>query len=92
MQFIYIQLAVDQCENFTHFTKRSHAMGMNRICRYLTGAIDKGLMYIPDKDMKRNCYIDANFTELWGAEDGQSPLAVKLRTGYVLKLVKFPFV
>ena len=67
-------------------------MGMKRICRYLAGTIDNGLMYIPDKGMKLDCYVDTDFAGLWGAEDSQSTLAVKSRTGYVLKLGNCPLV
>jgi hypothetical protein len=87
-----IQFAVHQCARFTHCPKKSHAMGMKRICRYLAGTMDKGLMYMPDKGMKLDCYVDADFAGLWGAEDSQSPLSVKSRTGYMLTLGNCPLV
>ena len=44
----------------------------------------------PSKDLKVNCYIDADFTGLWGAEDPQDPICAKSRTGYVITLANCP--
>ena len=39
-----------------------------------------------------NCYVNADFAGLWGAENEQSPICVKSRTGYVLTLNDCPLV
>jgi hypothetical protein len=81
-----IQFAVHQCARFTHMPRKSHAEGVKRICRYLAGTLDKGLVISPDKDLKLDCYVDADFAGLWKHEDDQDPVCVKSRTGYVFTL------
>ena len=63
---------------------------MKRICKYLKGTRDKGIIFDPDPDLKLDCYVDADFAGLWGYEDDQDPVCVKSRTGYVLTLGNCP--
>ena len=60
-----IQFAVHQCVRFTHTPKRSHEEAVKRICRYLKGTMDKGMIIDPKGSMKLNCYVDADFAGLW---------------------------
>ena len=85
-----IQFAVHQCARFTHTPKRSHEEAVKRICRYLKGTMDKGMIIDPKGSMKLNCYVDADFAGLWGHEDDQDPVCVKSRTGYVITLGACP--
>jgi len=87
-----IQFAVHQCARFTHCPRKSHAMAMKRICRYLAGTMERGLEYMPDPKMVLDCYVDADFAGLWSHEDSQDPVSVKSRTGYVLMLGKCPLI
>ena len=79
-----IMFAVHQCARFTHCAKHSHEEGIKRICRYLQGTKDKGLIFTTSADLALDCYADADFAGLWGQEDDQDPVCVKSRTGYVL--------
>ncbi len=81
-----IQFAVYQCARFTHNPKHSHADAVKRICRYLQGTKDKGLEFVPTKEMELDCYVDADFAGLWNYESDQDPVCVKSRTGYVITL------
>jgi len=87
-----IQYAVHQCARFTHSPKESHAEAVKRICRYLQGTRDKGLIFQPTKDMTLDCNSDADFAGLWNYEDDQDPVCVKSRTGYVLTLAGCPLI
>ena len=87
-----IQFAVHQCARFTHNPKQSHGDAIKRICRYLQGTKDKGLLFIPTKEMTLDCYSDADFAGLWNLESDQDPVCVKSRTGYVLTLANCPLV
>jgi hypothetical protein len=87
-----IQYAVHQCARFTHFPKKSHEDAILRICRYLQGTKDKGLIFKPSDDMTLDCYVDADFAGLYGVEDTQDPVCVKSRTGYTLTLGGCPLI
>jgi hypothetical protein len=87
-----IQYAVHQCARFTHFPKKTHEDAILRICRYLQGTKDKGLIFQPTDDMTLDCYVDADFAGLYGVEDDQDPVCVKSRTGYCLTLGGCPLI
>ena len=81
-----IQYAIHQCAHFTHNPRASHEQAVLRICRYLKGTKDKGLVFKPNQELALDCYVDADFADLWKAEKEEDPVCVKLRTGYVLML------
>ena len=85
-----ISIAVHQCASFTHGPKASHEEAILRICRYLKGTKDMGLIYKPTNDLVVDCYVDADFAGLWGAEDPQDPVCVKSRTGFVITVANCP--
>jgi len=47
---------------------------------------DRGLIVNPTDDLKLECFCDADFAGLWGAEDEQDPICVRSRTGYVITI------
>ena len=57
---------------------------MKRICRYLQGTKDNGLVFNSSKKLVVDCYADAYFAELWGHEDTQDPIFDRSRTGFVV--------
>ena len=59
-----ISFAVHHCDWFTHNTKASHNTVVNRICRYLQGNNDNGIVYNPSKKLVMDCYADADFVGL----------------------------
>ena len=87
-----IQFAVHQCVRFTHNPRQSHANGVKRILRYLSGTRHKGMIFKPDEIMKLDCYVDADYAGLWRYESDQDPVSVKSRTGYVMTLGNCPLV
>ena len=60
-----IFFAVHQCDQFTHKTKSSHETAVKRICRYIQGTKDNGLVFNPSKKLVVGCYADADFAGLW---------------------------
>jgi hypothetical protein len=85
-----IAFAVHQCARFTHSPLASHEEGVKRICRYLKGTQDKGMIVKPTGELKIDCFVDSDFAGLWRQEDDQDPVCVKSRTGYVLMLAGCP--
>jgi hypothetical protein len=85
-----IQFAVHQCARFTHFPRKSHEDAVLRLCRYLKGTGKQGLIFKPDKEMRLDCYVDADFAGLYNSEDRQDPVCVKSWTGYCLTLGTCP--
>ena len=81
-----ITFAVNQCARFTHNPKNSHSIGVKRVLRYLRGKKDKGMDLNLTGSYNVDCYVDADFAELWGVEDNQDPLYVKSRTVFLLYL------
>ena len=56
---------------------------MKRICRYLQGIKDNGLVLNPSKKLVVDCYADADFAGLWGHKNPQDPIFDRSRTGFV---------
>lgn len=46
----------------------------------------KELLFTPDKKLKLDCYVDADFAGLYSVEHEQDPVCVKSRTGFCLTL------
>ena len=57
---------------------------MKRICRYLQGRKDNGLVFNPFKILVVGCYADAYFAGLWVHEDPQYHICARSRTGFVV--------
>ena len=87
-----IQYAVHQCARFSHFPKKSHEDAILRICRYLQGTRERGLIFKPDEQLKLDCYCDADFAGLYNVENKQDPVCVRSRTGYCLTLGSCPVI
>ena len=85
-----ISFAVHQCARFIHCTCMSHEEAVLRICHYLKGTADEGLILKPSNVMKVDLYIDADFARLWGAKDPHDPICAKSRTGFVTTFVNCP--
>ena len=75
-----ISFDVHQCYQSTHNTKASHDTAVKRICRYLQGTKDNGLVFNPSKKLVVDCYSDADFAGLWGNENHQDPICDRSRT------------
>ena len=85
-----ITFAVHQAARFSFCCKRSHEVALIRIGRYLKATSKKGMALRPTKELKVDCYPDADFAGLWPYEDDQNPTCVKSRTGFVITLSDCP--
>ena len=63
---------------------------MKRMCQYLQGTKDNGLVFNKSKKLVVDCYADADFTGLWGHENPQDPICARSRTGFVVNFVNCP--
>ena len=78
-----IAFAVHQCARFTHCVRASHEDAILGICRYLKetrfdgNGKPQGMLFRPDKELRLDCYADADFAGLWTAEDAHEPIPVK---------------
>jgi hypothetical protein len=75
---------------YSHNPKPSHDKAIKQITRYLQGTKDKGMMFSPSNDYMVNCFIDADFAGLWGAEYDQDSVSVKSHTRYILIFMDCP--
>ena len=85
-----ISFDVHQCNQFTHNTKVSHKTAVKRICRYLQGTKDNGLVFNPSKKLVVDCYADADFAGMWGPENPQDPIFDRSRTVFVVTFANCP--
>jgi hypothetical protein len=83
-------MAVHQCARFSSNPKRSHETALKRIGRYLIGTTNRGLIIRPTKNLKIDCYVDADFAGLFNMEDADNPTSVRSRTGFILTLGEVP--
>ena len=57
---------------------------MKKICRYLQGTNNNGLVFNPSMKLVVDCYADADFAGMWGHENPQYPICARSRTGFVI--------
>ena len=79
-----ITFAVQQCARFCHSPSQDHEEAVKRICRYLLGTRDKGLILRPDKTKGLECYVDADWAGAWTFGSSYDPLSTHSRTGFVI--------
>ena len=87
-----IAFSVNQCARFTHCPKESHEIGIKHILRYFHEIRTKGMYIKPSQNLQVDCYVDADFTGLWGVEHYQDPTYIKSRTGYLVEFTSCPLV
>ena len=85
-----IYFAVHKCSRFTHKIRVSHEMSVKRICWYLQGTKDKGLLLNKYTKLTMGFNADAGFAGLWGHENTQYPICAKSRTECVVTFSSFP--
>ena len=85
-----LAFAVHQASRFTHCPKKSHENAVKRICRYLKGTMDDGLILKPNANISVDCYVDADFCGLWGTENPHEVTSAKSRTGFVITFAGCP--
>ena len=85
-----IAFAVHQCAQFSHCPQASHEIALKKICHYLKGIIYQGIWYQPTSEFALDCYIDSDFSGLFGTESSDDPVCAKSCTGYVITLSGCP--
>jgi hypothetical protein len=50
------------------------------------GTAERGLIICPTKSMKVDCFVDADFADVFTLEDADDPRSVRSRTGFILTL------
>ena len=79
-----ITFAVQQCARFCHSPSQDHEEAVKRICRYLLGTRNKGIILRPDKSKGLECYVDADWAGAWTFSSSFDPLSTHSRTGFVI--------
>ena len=81
-----ITFAVSQVARFSHTPKQSHATAVKMIIRYLSGTKTMGTLFVPPKNFKISCYVDADFAGLYNRDPPEDSSSAKSRTGYVISI------
>ena len=85
--------AINACARHCVAPKVAHAEAVKRIGRYLKGVINEGLIIKkpPDNgEITLDCHCDADFAGNYNKLDGDDPVSVRSRTGYVVTLGNVP--
>ena len=85
-----ISMATHQCARFNNAPMLCHERAIKRICKYLLGTMDKGMIFRPDLTKGLECHVDADFAGGWSSGDTQNPEAVLSRTGFVISYAGCP--
>ena len=83
-------MATHQCARFNNDPKLSHERAVLRICKYLLGTMDKGIIFKPDVSRGLECHVDADFAGGWVGGDHSDPEQVLSRAGYVISYAGCP--
>ena len=87
-----IAFAVSQVARFGHNPKKSHAIAVKTIVRYLSRTSDKGTIMSPTGKFDLDCYVDADFAGLYKSDPDEAPTAAKSRLGYIIFLSNCPLI
>ena len=87
-----IAFAVSQVARYSAKPKKSHAIAIKRIARYLLDTKSRGLIMQPARahagesinNLAVDCYVDADFAGTWHSEPATDPACVKSRAGFVI--------
>ena len=82
--------AVNKCAHFTHSTKASHETEVKRICKYIQGKMNRVFVFNTSKIMVMYCYVDADFTGLWGYENIQCAICANSRNKVLVTFYNLP--
>lgn len=84
--------AVNQCARYTHDPREPHHKALKRLVAYLIKTRDEGMTIQPTSKNTLDCYVDADFAGLYGAEDPDDPISVRSRTGFIIALGDNPVI
>ena len=86
-----ISFAVHHCARHCNMPKLCHEQEVKRICRYLAGTLDKGLILQPDLSKGFESYVEAAWAGNYRAYI-EKPSTAFSRTGYVLYYAGCPII
>lgn len=71
--------------------RKSHSKAVLRICRYLQGTQDKGLILKPDMDRQFEVFVDADWAGLWDKASAEKDMnTARSRSGFLITYAKCP--
>ncbi len=82
--------SVSQTSRFNHCPKKSHAVAIKKIVRYLKGTADKGIVVKVRKSLDIQVFVDSDFAGLYKQDPDAEPSSAKSRMGYIIFLGGFP--
>ena len=77
-----ISMATHQCARFNNAPMLCHERAIKRICKYLLGTMDKGMIF--------RCHVDADFAGGWSSNDTHNAEMVLSCTGFVISYAGCP--
>ena len=63
---------------------------MKRICRYLQGTKDNGIVFNPHKKIVVDCYDDEYFLGIWVHENPKDYICARIINGFVVTFTNYP--
>ena len=72
-----IAYTAHQASRFSHAPRNSHAIAVCCILRYLQKTKTMGLTLKPNNNQRVDCYVDADFADLFAVENNQDPISIK---------------
>jgi hypothetical protein len=86
-----ISFAINACAQHSVNPKKPHADAVRRICRYLKGTQEEGLIIEEDPGMVAlDCSVDADYAGNYTATEAEDPESVRSRCGYIISLGVVP--
>jgi hypothetical protein len=85
-----ISMATHQCARFNANPKLCQERAVKRVCKYLLGTMNKGIIFQPDYSKGLECHVDADFAGGWTSGDSTNPEAVLPHTGFIISYAGCP--
>ena len=84
--------AINACAQYSINPKLPHAEAVRRICRYLKGTANEGVIVRPndDAEVKLDCYVDADFAGNWTQLEANDSDSVRSRAGFIISIGGVP--
>ena len=83
--------AINACAQYSIDPKQPHGEAIRRICRYVKGTIEDGIIIDPATGpLSLDCHVDADFAGNWNLADSQDLNASRSRAGYLITLGNVP--
>ena len=83
-------MATHQCPCFNTCPKLFHKCAVKRICKYLLGTMDKGMVYSTDTTKELEWHVDADFAGGWTNGKHSNPETVLSHIGLVISYAGCP--